>query len=108
MCVYSSFGAMEKVSKPVAAVASVAIGPYCFQRLMSHLWVLSPPAPCPIPFPVKTFTSVCVVQHGHNHPKCGSSLVMCTLVLNAPHFYWCGMCRSVLLPVQWCMGKVVY
>ena len=40
---------MGKVSKPVAAVASVAIGPYCSQCLMSHVWVLSPPSPCPIP-----------------------------------------------------------
>ena len=31
-----------------------------------------------------------------------------TLVLNTPHFYWCGACRSVLLLVQCCMGRVVH
>ncbi len=52
---------MGKVSKPEAAVVSVAIGPYCFQCLMSNLWVLSPPVPGPVPFPVKTMVSMCGV-----------------------------------------------
>ncbi len=33
---------------------------------------------------------------------------MYTLVLNTPHFYWCGVCRSVLHLVQWCMGRLVH
>ncbi len=48
MCVSSSSGAMGKASKPVAAVASVAIGPYCSQCLMSHLWVISSQVLCPV------------------------------------------------------------
>ncbi len=37
VCVYSISGAMGKVSKPVAAVVPVAIGPYCSLCLMSHV-----------------------------------------------------------------------
>ncbi len=61
VCVSSSSGAMGKVGKPVAAVASVSIGPYYSQCLMSHVWVLSPPVPYPVPVPVKTLTSMCGV-----------------------------------------------
>ncbi len=47
VCVYSGSGAMGKVSKTVAAVVSVAIVLHCSQCLLSHVWVLSPPVPCP-------------------------------------------------------------
>ena len=39
---------------------------------------------------------------------CVSSVVVYTLVLNTPYFYWCGACRGVLLLVQWCSGGVVH
>ncbi len=61
-CVYGSSGAMGKVSKSVAAVGSVAIGPYYPMCLMSRVWVLLLPVPCPCLFPMyQPLVSMCVV-----------------------------------------------
>ena len=48
MCVHNNSGEMEKVSNPVAAVASVALSPHCSLSLMSHEWVLSPLSLLPV------------------------------------------------------------
>ncbi len=103
VCAYSSSGAMVKVNKPVAAVASVAIGHYSSPCLMSHKLVLSPPVPCPANFPCINQRCQSVVRYLlTSYPKCGSSVTMYTLVLDAPHFVGVGM--------SWCAssGSVVY
>ncbi len=61
----------------------------------------------PRPCPVKILTSVYMCTLVTSDLVCVNSVVMYTLVLNTPHFYWCGACRSVLIPVQWCNGRVV-
>ncbi len=77
LCVYSSSGAMGKVSKPVAAVAAVAISLYCSPCLMSHVWALSPPVPLPIPFSLSKHWRQCVVCNlVTRYPKCGSCVIM--------------------------------
>ncbi len=106
VCVYSSSGAMGKVSKPVAAVASVAVGPYRSQCLMSHVWVLSPPVLCPVPLLSKHWHPCVLCKLVTSCPNSVSSVKMYTLVVNTPHFYWCGACRRVILTVSGVWGEL--
>ncbi len=62
----------------------------------------------PRPCPVQTLTFIYVGTLVTSDLMCASSVVVYTLVLNTPHFYWCGAYHSVLLPVQWCIGRVVH